>query len=444
MRKRGWIAVAAAAVLSLSALCFTACGGDSDYDYSITLWVGEGTQQLTYDMIDAFNEADESVNGGYKLKATVEIQSESSAAGNAISKPSSCADIFCIAQDQLARVVYSQLTAKPNTASTSFINETMDSESIAAAKIGGTLQAFPLTRDNGLFMYYDNTVITSDCFDTNGVSDLATLVKKCEDAGKNFSMNLTDNGAWYVASFFYATGCYSEWTTNESGSFTGYSDNLYITDTTSSDYGKAFAAIEGMGILLGSTAYNKASDASCLTAGTPSAVYISGIWDYNAAKTALGDKLGIAALPSFTVDNQTYQLKTYMGSKLLCIKPQEDAYKASALQYLARYLTGETCQKERFEEVGWGPSNTNAASEATSSEALNVLKAEISSGKTTPQGQYPTNWWSALALVAGSAYTAYSGSSTPTTADMQGWLQTYNNSLSGLLGADASSSSTDE
>ncbi len=447
MRKRGWIALAAAAVLGVSALCFTACGGSSDYDYDITLWVGEGTQQLTYDMIDAFNEADESVNGGYKLKATVEVQSESSAAGNAISKPSSCADIFCIAQDQLARVVYSQLTTAPNTASTNFINDTMDSESIDAAKIGGKLQAFPLTRDNGIFMYYDKSVITN----SEDLTDLATLVKDCEDAKENFSMNLTNNGAWYAASFFYAVGCYSEWTTDESGVFTGYQDNIYVTSdnlsqksyATSSDIGLGQIAVQGMSILLGSTAYDKSSDASCLTAGTRSAVYVSGIWDYNAAKSALGSNLGIAPLPSFKVGDNTYQLKSYMGSKLLCVKPQTDAYKASALQYLARYLTGETCQTQRYNEVGWGPSNTNAAAAATGSEALNVLKSEISNGQTTPQGQYPTNWWTALALVAGNTYDAVKNGGTLNDSTVNSWLSTYDNTLSTLLGADTTSTSTD-
>ena len=53
------------------------------------------------------------------------------------------------------------------------------------------------------------------------------------------------------------------------------------------------------------------------------AVVISGIWDYQTVLEALGDKLGAAKLPSFTVDNVNYQMGSFSGMPLRSICPTE-------------------------------------------------------------------------------------------------------------------------
>ncbi|MCD8307618.1 MAG: extracellular solute-binding protein [Clostridia bacterium] len=440
-------AILAAAILCVGAVGFAACGdnggddngggggtivggGNDDggttpstttYQYDITMWVGEGTDTITAQMINDFNSStDTSVNPGFKFNATIEIQSESTAAGNATSKPADCADIYCIAQDQLARCVNSQVCQSLNSTSTSFVESTMSSTAVDAAKVGNVLYAFPMTLDNAYFLYYDTSVISEQ-----DVGSLNAILTDCKNANKNFSMNLTSNGAWYDMSFFLGTGCYSNWTTNENGQFTGYEDN--ITSGSSA----AYAALKGIQLVTNSGCYSSSAEASELTAGTPSAALVSGIWSYNAAKTNLGDNFGVAVLPEFTVANQTYQMKTYLGSKMMCVKPQDDTYKALGLQYLARYLTSAECQMTRFNEVGWGPSNTSAAEQATGSAALDVLNKEIEQGITVAQGQFPTNWWSVMALLAGSA----KDDTTFTDANYNVMLTTYQNSLNALVNA---------
>lgn len=412
--KRKLLTLFVSALMTLSvAGGLAACGNNDSGNgdnavYNITVWVGENTDTLTKQQISRFNETNE---WGVTFNATVEVVSESKAAGNAISTPASAADIYCIAQDQLARVVHSNLLATLNSASVEAITTLSDADSVAAATIGSTVRAFPMTADNGFFMYYDKRYVKEE-----HIGSLEDVIADCEEAGKNFSMNLTeDGGSWYAASFFYATGCESEWTTDETGNFTEYTDTFY------SDAG--VTALQGMQKLLKSGSYNASAEVSDFSAAIPSAVVVSGIWGYNAAYAALGDNLGVAPLPSFTVDGESYQLVSYLGRKLMCVKPQDDAYKALYLQKLAMYLTSEECQLERFNEVGWGPSN-KAAAEQVSSPALDVLFGET----TVPQGQYPTNWWSKVQLITGNAKTSSSDSAT-----LSAVLQTYNNSLSELL-----------
>lgn len=409
MKKRFLVFLLSAAMILPVMGSLAACGErDDGSTYNITVWVGEKTDTLTKQQIERFNETNEF---GIKFKATVEIASESKAMGDAISTPGSCADIFCVAQDTLARGVHSKLLQTLSSSSVDAIKANCDEGSIAAATIGNTIRAFPMTADNGYFMYYDKRYVSED-----HIGSLEDIIADCVKAGKNFSMNLTeDGGSWYAASFFYATGCKSEWTTDENGNFTAYDDTF--------DSEEGVIALQGMQKLLQSSCYHASAEVSDFSAKIPSAVVVSGIWNYNAAKTALGDNLGIAALPSFTVDGTSYQMVSYLGRKLMCVKPQSDPYRASYLQKLAMFLTSKECQLERFNLVGWGPSDKEAAKEATS-EALTVLANE----KTTVQGQYPTTWWANVDLLVGSAKT-----STTDAATLGGLLQDYSGKLSELL-----------
>lgn len=385
-------------VLVFGAMGLTACGNNNNNSndgdvktYDIKVWVGEFTDEFTREKINLFNET-KGKELGVRFNATVGLESEKTAMGTATSKPESCADLFCIAQDSLARGVSANLLAKLNSSAVEFITANNDEDSVAAATIGNTIRAFPMTADNGIFMYYDKRVVKEEHLgDLDAILDDVEAYKDSDGTTRNFSIPLDgDGGGWYAASFFYGAGCKSEWTTNENGGFTGYDD------TFDSDAG--IIALRGMHRLLNSTHHINSSFASDFSQSIPSAVVISGIWEYRTAKEKLGEYLGIAPLPSYTVDGQSYPLVSYLGRKLMCLKEQSDGYKLYYLQELAKFLTDEQRQTERFELVGWGPSNKAAAANA-SSDALDVLKAT----KTTPQGQYPSDWWSEVQELIGNS-----------------------------------------
>ncbi|MBQ6233003.1 MAG: hypothetical protein IJJ80_05795, partial [Clostridia bacterium] len=107
----------------------------------------------------------------------------------------------------------------------------------------------------------------------------------------------------------------------------------------------------------------------------------------------LGDNMGVTDLPSFEVDGKEYHLGSYNGCKLMGVKPQEDAVKLAVMHRLARYLSGEECQMQRFEARSWGPSNLNdQKSEAVQANpGLAALLKQ--SPYSTPQGQIHGSWW---------------------------------------------------
>ena len=97
---------------------------------------------------------------------------------------------------------------------------------------------------------------------------------------------------------------------------------------------------------------------------------------------------------TFTVDEKTYQLGSYSGYKLMGVKPQDDPERSAFLHKLAYYLSGEECQLERYEELGWGPSNKNAQAneDVQGNESLAALLEQ--NIYSQPQGTIPSDWWS--------------------------------------------------
>ena len=284
--------------------------------YDITIWVAEKAVDLTKKQIADFNETNED---GIVFNATVEPVSEADAATQMITDVEAGGDIFCFAQDQFARLVQAGALAKLGVKAAETVTAQNDAGTVAAATSGDTLYAYPLTSDNGYFMYYDKSVIPEE-----DVDSLEKLIADCEAAQKYFAFE-QQTSAWYLASFFFATGCKSEWTTDDSGAF------ISVSDTFNSDNG--LIAVKGMKKLVDSPFHLSAGGADQFNQGA--AVLVSGTWDFEAVKGILGDNMGVTDLPSFEVDGKEYHLGSFNGCKLMGVKPQVDAEKGAALNKLA-------------------------------------------------------------------------------------------------------------
>lgn len=374
--------------------------------YQISIWVSEAIVDLTYAQIQEFNETN---TYGIYFDASVAGVSEYDAASMIINDVESAPDLFTFAQDCTARLVQAgALTQLGYNTSIRIRNENTAS-SIDAVIVGDDLYGYPMTADNGYFMYYDKSVISE-----SDVDSLEALIAACEASGCDFSFELENS--WYIASFFFATGCVSEWEVDTNGEFVG----LY--DTFNSPSG--LIAAKGMQKLLTSSCYKNSSFATDFGAARRSAVVVSGTWNYVQAKSYLGDNLGVADLPSFTVDGQSYHLSSFSGCKIMGVKPQSDAQRIAALNLLAQYLTGEECQLERFEYTSWGPSNLAAQQDPEVLAAPHLQALFQQNEYAVPQGQIYGAWWDIARVIA----TEIKDGVTPETA-----LQHYQESLNGLF-----------
>ena len=350
--------------------------------YNVTLWVSEsdGVVDLTKEQIAKFNETNEY---GITINPSIEGVTEADAGSKVVADVASAPDIYCFAQDQLARLVQAAALAPLGTNAAATVKENNDAGSVAAGTVAGTIYAYPMTSDNGYYLYYDKSIISEE-----EAEDLAAIVAACEDAGLKFRFALEN--AWYTASFFFATGCTSTWTMDQDGNFTNCNDTFNSAE--------GIIAYKGMQILTSSACYD--SDADIFT---DAGAIVTGIWNANSAAEHFGENLGATDLPSFTVDGQSYHLGSYTGNKLMGVKPQQDAKKQAVLHLLAQYLTNEQCQLDRYELVQWGPSNKNAqASDAVQANiSLAALAKQGEYGQ--PQGQISGAWWDIAKLLGADA-----------------------------------------
>ena len=356
-------------------------GGDLAGTYDIKVWVANEITDLTQKQIDNFNNTNKD---GIKFNATIQAVGEGDIATQLITDVEAAGDIFIFAQDQFARLIQAGALAKLGQGAAQTVKDANSPEVVAAVTLGGELYGYPVTADNGYFMYYDKSVIPEE-----DVGSLEKLIADCEAANRYFSMEL-QTSAYYLASFFFGTGCVSEWTIDNDGMATA------LNDTFNSANG--LIAAKGMKKLLDSPIHVSSSAASDFASG--SAVLISGTWAYNDVAAILGDNLGATAMPSFNVDGKDYHMGSFIGYKLMGVKPQTDAKKQAALHKLAQYLTDETHQLERFNERAWGPANSNAQKDP----AVQANAGQIAIGKqlpyATPQGQISGAWWNIAKVIA--------------------------------------------
>ncbi len=356
-----------ALVLAL-ALALTLCSAFAEgYSGELKVWVPDAAVDFTAEQVEAFKAAypefaDMTVN--------IEPVGEGDAATNAITDVDAAADIFNFAQDQLARLVAAGALEVVEENNAEIVKAENDPDSVASATLGDELYAYPLTSDNGYFMYYDKSVVTDP-------TDLDAILADCEKAGKSFYMEI--NSGWYQTAFFFGAGCELTFDTDADGNFTACNAS-YASEN-------GLKALKSMIKLAKSPAFVNGSSVS---AATNVAAIVDGTWDAVAAQELFGENYAAAKLP--VCDG--YQLGSFMGFKLLGVKPQEDEAKLAACDALAAWLSSADVQLARFEKLYWGPSNLEAyANDAVQSDPAQIAVSE-QRAFAIPQGQYPGDYWS--------------------------------------------------
>lgn len=266
--------------------------------------------------------------------------------------PAAAADVFLFADDQLVDLVKADALYEV-TRNTDAIIAANTPGSIRAASYDETLYGYPMTSDNGYFLYYDKSVFTDD--------DLATLdgiLAAANAAGKKVHMDIS-NG-WYLASFFLGNGCTLT-----------IEDGKQIIDFNNAN---GLAAAEAIRAFCNDPAFVTGDD-SVLAGGIGDAIAcgVSGTWMATAIQEKLGDNYGCCKLPTFTCSGEQVQMGSFLGCKIYGINSQT-AYPVDAME-LAEYLTSEQSQIERYKELNYGPSNVNALKEDSiaSNQALQAL-----------------------------------------------------------------------
>ncbi len=354
-------------LLSLAlALCLILSVGSAlAENVALKVWGSQDDQAMLQEMTDAFKAA----NPDKTYDITFGVVGEPDAKTKYLEDPEAAADVFAFANDQL----YDLLSAD------ALYEVTLNKDEIVAANVAGAIEAassgdhlyaYPMTADNGYFLYYDKSVISDE-----QVKTLDGILEAAKAADKKVFMDVS-NG-WYIASFFLA------------GGKLGLDENGKQTCDFNNEAG--VAAGEAIKALTAHEAFLTGDDA-ILTGGMGDTIAagVSGTWNADAIKEKLGDNYAATKLPTYTANGEQVQMGSFAGFKLVGVNTMtmfpEDA------MALAQWLTNEENQLKRFEMRAMGPSNIKVsesdAVQANEALAALALQAQFAVSQKDVLGNY--------------------------------------------------------
>ncbi len=382
---------------------------------TITMWVStiEGVKEFTERQIDEFMALHPEYSEKYQI--VIERIGDGDAASEIIRDVATAPDIYFFAQDQLSILIQAGALSPLGTDAANSVRENSNAGSLNAVTVGDKIYAYPLSSDNGYFLFYDSRYISDE-----EAQSIEGIIAACERSGKKFGYNLSN--AWTMASFFFAQPvgggeplCTSEWYFNNDGR-----TPIAVNDNFNSTNG--LIAMKAMRTLADSSAFYDNSD---YFDGT--AAMVTGLWNVYAAESEYGDYVKATKLPTFTVDGNTYQLGSYSGHRLIGVKPQQDAEKATFLHDLAAYLTTEEAQLERYYEFQWGPADINAQQNPDVQDNIFISALINQNIYSQPQKPFPSDWWTIAAELGETAM------KTPGDSELIAALEQYEQQINELV-----------
>lgn len=344
---------------------FAACNGGGNETttavkekVSLKVWGAQDDQALLQELIDGFKAA----NPGKDYTITLGVVGEDQAKTKFLEDPAASADVFSFPNDQIRDFVTAGALYEI-TKNIDAIKAANMEGSIDAATLDGKLYAYPMTADNGYFLYYDKSVISDE-----QVKTLDGILAAASAANKKMFMDVS-NG-WYIASFFLGGG-------GKLGIGADGKQTCDFNNATGVKVGEAIKAFTA----------NKAfitGDDAVLTGGIGTTICagVSGTWNADAIKTKLGENYAATKLPTFTVGGTQMQMGSFGGYKLIGVnKGTKNPLDAMAL---AEWLTNEDSQATRFAKRALGPSNLVVAASAD-------VKANVALGALAAQGEFATS-----------------------------------------------------
>ncbi len=336
---------------------------------SLKVWGSQDDQAMLGTMIEEFVAA----NPEIEWDITLGVVSEADAKTKYLEDPAAAADVFAFANDQLRDLVNAGSLYKI-TRNTEDFDSIYAPGTIDAATLNDTLYAYPMTADNGYFMYYDSTVFTPE-----DVESFEKMLDVADAAGKKVFMDIS-NG-WYIASFFLGNG----------GTLSLDADGNQVTDFNNE---AGVAAGEAIKAITAHPAFITGDD-SVLIAGLTDgsiAAGVSGTWNASSVEEALGEGYNASKLPTYNTADGAVQMGSFTGYKLVGVSSQTE-FPVQAMD-LAAWLTNEENQATRFEVRQMGPANINVANSdaVKANAALSALAQQSQFG--TSQKDVTGSYWS--------------------------------------------------
>ena len=280
------------------------------------------------------------------------VADEAGAAGTVSQDAEASADVFMFANDTLTTLTDAGALAKFGGIYADEIASTNSQGLVDSLTMDGYIYGVPFTT-NTWFMYYDKATFTEE-----DIRNLDTMLTK----GK---VSFPFTNSWYLPAFYFGNGCtlFGDGTQEELGADFGGDNAVEVTNYLIDLYNNPNFIVDADG-----------SGMAGLRDGSIKAMF-TGSWDAAALKETLGDNMGVAALPTFTLNGEEKQMYAYAGSKAIGVNVHSK-YMVQAIQ-LAIYLGGAEAQQLHYDLRTVIPCNTELlADPAIASDELVAAQNE--------------------------------------------------------------------
>ena len=324
---------------------------------TLKVWAPQADQVDENSWLNVMLPKFEAAHPEYAITWDIGVCGEGDAAGIVKNDPAAAADIFLYANDQMGTLIEAGALAKLGGSYLEQVKTDVAQTYIdTVTYTDGGVYGFPMA-PNTWFMWYNK-----DIFSEEDIKNLNTMLEK---GVVSFPM---DN-SWYTGTFFFGVGgtLYGPQGIDAAAGIDFSSDLCVEAAKFMIDFAKNPNFVNDV----------DSTGVAGMKEGTIHAMF-TGPWDRPALEESLGDKLGCAVLPTFTMNGTDYQMKSFAGSKAIGVNP--NAKNPKAAMQLAAFLASPEGQLARYELSAITPAATVCAEDEAVKNNIFVLteSAEMS------------------------------------------------------------------
>ncbi len=319
---------------------------------TLKVWAPQVDQETEESWLPVMLAKFEEAHPEYTITWDVGVCGEGDAAGIVKNDPSAAADVYFYANDQMGTLIEAGALAKLGGSYLESVQANFAQTHVdLLTYTDGGVYGFP-TAPNTWFMWYNKSIFSEE--------DIKSLNTMLEKGVVSFPM---DN-SWYTGTFFFGVG----------GTVFGPQG---IDAAAGIDFGSDLCTEAAKFMVDMAANPNFINDVdgtgtAGMLDGSIGAMF-SGDWD-EPNLAPLGENLGCAVLPTFTLANgETYQMKSFASNKAVGVNPNAKFPKA-AMQ-LAQFLTTAESLALRHELSGYIPAANGVEVDSATVTVVNAQMA---------------------------------------------------------------------
>ncbi len=370
------LSLASAMVVGALASCSTTAEPVSSQavearDVSLVLWGAEQDQDFLKAQAAEFATKYTSEHEDVKsITVDVKIVGEGDSATEALKDINAAADVFGVPGDQTGALADAKaIYAMPDDVANQI--KALVGESTAAKTFyNGSYYGFPYAPNTAQALYYNTDIFTED--------DVKSLNTMLEKEGVTAKVLGNETGAFHSTTWYFTGG---------GELFTGSDKSICTFDTDECAAVLEFMQNNNDKLWVGSS-----DDAVNLIKDGGLAAWLAGSWDSQKMKDAFGDKMGVTALPTVTVDGKDYQMKCFGGVKYYAVNAASKEPEVAIA--LAEYLSSADVQLKKYEASGAIPTALALLDNATiKADPVAVAYMQQGENIVVQEPVIPGDWW---------------------------------------------------